>query len=123
MTTVVVTHAVGNMDTWLRGGANRQAVFKAFCSSHRIFRHPEANRVSSVCENVDLDKMKATLTRRKLRKRKLQIPSSTRSKSTSRFPGVSERPINWVTRLVCRSTGGCERLGRSPQCHSRCRKV
>jgi hypothetical protein len=61
MTTVVVTHAVGNMDTWLRGGANRQAVFKGFCSSHRIFRHPEANRVSIVCENVDLDKMKATL--------------------------------------------------------------
>jgi hypothetical protein len=61
MTTVVITHAVGNMDTWLRGGADRTAVFAKFCSSHRIFRHPEANRISIVCENVDLDKMKATL--------------------------------------------------------------
>jgi hypothetical protein len=61
MTTVVATHAVGNMDTWLRGGANRKAVFANFCSSYRIFRHAEANRISIVCENVDLAKMKATL--------------------------------------------------------------
>jgi hypothetical protein len=62
MTTVVFTHAVGNMDTWLNGGANRQAVFANFCSSYRIFRLTEGNRIAIVCENVDLAKMKATLT-------------------------------------------------------------
>jgi hypothetical protein len=62
MTAVVVTHAVGNIDTWLKGGGERKEVFAKFCSSHRIFRHPdEANRVSIVCENVDLAKLKATL--------------------------------------------------------------
>jgi hypothetical protein len=61
MTTVVATHAVGNMDTWLRGGANRKAIFANFCSSYRIFKHAEANRISIVCENVDVAKMKATL--------------------------------------------------------------
>ena len=57
MTAVVVTHAVGNIDTWLKGGADRKEVFAKFCSSYRIFRHPgEADRVSIVCENVDLAK-------------------------------------------------------------------
>jgi hypothetical protein len=47
MTAVVVTHAVGSIDTWLKGGANRKEVFPKFCSSYRIFRHPDdANRVS-----------------------------------------------------------------------------
>jgi hypothetical protein len=61
MTTVVATHAVGSMDTWLRGGDHRKAVFAKFCSSYRIFKHADANRVSIVCEDVDLAKMKATL--------------------------------------------------------------
>ena len=70
MTAVVVTHAVGNIDTWLKGGADRKELFAKFCSSHRIFRHEpqlsdlyphEAIRVSIVCENVDLAKLKATL--------------------------------------------------------------
>jgi len=62
MTAVVVTHSVGNIDTWLKGGADRKALFAKFCSSHRIFRHPdEPNRVSIVCENVDLAKLKAML--------------------------------------------------------------
>ena len=61
MTTVVAIHAVGNMDTWLRGGDHRKVVFANFCSTYRIFKHAEANRVSIVCENVDLAKMKATL--------------------------------------------------------------
>ena len=37
MTAVVVTHAVGNIDTWLKGGADREELFAKFCSSHRIF--------------------------------------------------------------------------------------
>ena len=62
MTAVVVTHAVGNIDTWLKGGADRKELFAKFCSSYRIFRHPdEASRVSIVCENVDLAKLKATM--------------------------------------------------------------
>jgi hypothetical protein len=61
MTTVVVTHAVGNMDTWLAGGDERKALFKSFCSSHRIFRHVDKDRVSIVWEGVDLEKMRAVL--------------------------------------------------------------
>ena len=61
MTTVVVTHAVGDMDTWLGGGDERKALFANFSSSYRIFRHTDANLVSIVWENADLDKMKAAL--------------------------------------------------------------
>jgi hypothetical protein len=61
MTTVVVTHAVGNMDTWLGGGDERKALFANFSSSYRIFRHTDANLVSIVWENADLEKMKAML--------------------------------------------------------------
>ena len=59
MTAVVVTHAVGNIDTWLKGGADRKEVFPKFCSSHRTFRNPD--HVSIVCENVDLAKLKAAM--------------------------------------------------------------
>lgn len=61
MTTVVATHAVGDMDIWLAGGAVRTATFANFCSGYRIFRHPEANRISIVFDDVDLAKMQATL--------------------------------------------------------------
>ncbi len=61
MTTVVVTHAVGDMDTWLAGGNERQELFKGFSSGYRIFRHAEKSEVSIVLEGVDLEKMKATL--------------------------------------------------------------
>jgi hypothetical protein len=62
MTAVVATHTVGNIDTWLKGGAERKEVFPKFCSSYRIFRHPaQANRVSIVCENADLAKLKAAM--------------------------------------------------------------
>jgi hypothetical protein len=61
MTMVVVTHAVGDMETWLKGGEHRKAVFSKFCSNHRIFKHAEANRVSILCENVDLAKMQETM--------------------------------------------------------------
>ncbi len=61
MTRVVATHAVGDMDTWLAGGSERQEVFQSFSSSYRIFRHSGKNEVSIVWEGVDLEKMKATL--------------------------------------------------------------
>jgi hypothetical protein len=61
MTMVVATHAVGNMETWLKGSENREAVFSKFCSSHRIFKHSETNSVSILWENVDLAKMRETM--------------------------------------------------------------
>lgn len=61
MTMVVVTHAVGDMETWLKGGEHRKAVFSKFCSNHRILKHTDTNRVSVLRENVDLAKMQATM--------------------------------------------------------------
>ena len=61
MTTVVATHAVGDMETWLGGGDERKALFDTFCSSYRIFKHVDKDRVSLVWEDVDLDKMQALL--------------------------------------------------------------
>jgi hypothetical protein len=61
VTTVVVTHSVGDMDTWLKGGAERKATFSEFSSSHRIFQHADGKRIAIVAENVDLDKMKSAL--------------------------------------------------------------
>ena len=42
-------------------GEHRKAVFSKFCSNHRIFKHAETNRVSILCENVDLAKMQETM--------------------------------------------------------------
>jgi hypothetical protein len=61
MATVVATHAVGNMDTWLGGGNKRKELFEDFCSSYRIFKHAEKDRISIVWEGVDLEKMKTQL--------------------------------------------------------------
>ena len=61
MTQVVVTHAVGDMNKWLAGGANRTAVFSKFSSGHRIFRHADGKRISIILDDVDLDKMQSTL--------------------------------------------------------------
>jgi hypothetical protein len=61
MANVVASHAVGNMETWLAGGAERAALFKTFSSGYRIYRHKDQARVSVVWENVDLAKMQAAL--------------------------------------------------------------
>jgi hypothetical protein len=61
MANVVATHAVGNMDTWLKGSDNRSGVFKQFCTGYRIYRHVDQNRVSVVFENADMAKMQAVL--------------------------------------------------------------
>ncbi len=52
---------MGDMDTWLAGGSERQELFKDFSSGYRIFKHAEKNEVSIVFEGVNLEKMKATL--------------------------------------------------------------
>ena len=61
MTTVVATHAVGDMKTWLEGGDERKALFNSFCSSYRIFKHATRNQVCLVWNDVDLEKMKNTM--------------------------------------------------------------
>ncbi len=61
MTSVVATHAVGNMDTWLGGGEMRAALFANFSSSYRVFKHGEKAEVSIVFEGVDIEKMQAML--------------------------------------------------------------
>ena len=61
MPRVIATHAVGNMDTWLAGGAERAEIFKQFSSAYRIYRHPKENKVAIVWENADLQKLEATL--------------------------------------------------------------
>ena len=61
MTSVVATHAVGDMNTWLGGGETRAELFANFSSSYRIFKHAEKDRVSIVYEGVDLEKMQAVL--------------------------------------------------------------
>ena len=48
MTTVLISHAVGNMDTWLKGGEERKALFSKYCSSYKILRQEGTNRVSMV---------------------------------------------------------------------------
>jgi hypothetical protein len=62
MTTVIAAHAVGDMKTWLKGGDERKAFFKTFCSSYRIFRHTTKDQVCLVWHDVDLEKMKAAMT-------------------------------------------------------------
>jgi hypothetical protein len=61
MTTVVATHAVGNMKTWLQGGDERKTLFKGFCSSYRIFKHSSKSQVCLVWKDVDLAKLKAVM--------------------------------------------------------------
>ena len=62
MANVVVTHAVGDMDLWLSKGAEREQIFAPFCSSYRIYKYTDSNRVAIVSENVDLEKMQALMT-------------------------------------------------------------
>ncbi len=61
MASVVVAHGVGDMDVWLKGGADREKLFAPFCSSYRIYREANSNRVAVVSEGVDISKMEAAL--------------------------------------------------------------
>ena len=70
MTTVIVAHAVGDMKTWLAGGDERKALFKGFCSSHKIFKHASKNQVCVLLKDVDLDKMKAMMSSSETAERK-----------------------------------------------------
>ena len=61
MPRVIATHRVGNMETWLAGGAERAEIFKQFSSAYRIYRHSREDRVAIVWENADLQKLEAVL--------------------------------------------------------------
>jgi hypothetical protein len=61
MPRVIATHGVGNMETWLAGGADRAEIFKGFSSGYRIYRHPKENRVAIVWENADVAKLEAAM--------------------------------------------------------------
>ena len=62
MPRVIATHAVGNMETWLAGGAERAELFKQFSSGYRIYRHPTDDKVAIVWKNADVAKLQAVLT-------------------------------------------------------------
>ena len=61
MPRVIATHAVGNMDSWLAGGAERAEIFKQFSNGYRIYRHPKENKVAIVWENANLEKLEGVL--------------------------------------------------------------
>ena len=61
MASVVVAHGVGNMDVWLKAGAEREKLFAPFASSYRVYREKDSNCVAVVSEGVDLEKMEAAL--------------------------------------------------------------
>lgn len=67
MANVVIIHGVGNMDVWLKGGADREKLFAPFCSSYRIYKHADADRVAIASENVDLGKMQAFMSSSEVR--------------------------------------------------------
>jgi hypothetical protein len=56
MSSVVLTHGVGDMTKWLSGESARKAIFANFCSSYRAFCDPAQSRVILVLENVDMAK-------------------------------------------------------------------
>jgi hypothetical protein len=46
MTAVVVTHSVGNIDTWLKGGADRKALFAKYLFEPSNFYTPLMSRTA-----------------------------------------------------------------------------
>ncbi len=61
MSNVIATHAVGNMETWLAGGEERTALFKKFCRTYRVYRHPGQAKVSLFFEDADMGKLQAAM--------------------------------------------------------------
>jgi len=58
MPTVVVTHKVGDFDTWMTGHQDRVEVFGPATSGFRTFRHTdEPNTVLLVMEVLDMGKL------------------------------------------------------------------
>lgn len=54
MARMILTHGVGNIDTWVKGGAERERLFAQCCSGSRIYRQDGCDRVAIVAEDVDM---------------------------------------------------------------------
>jgi quinol monooxygenase YgiN len=62
MTTVVVRHKVGNIDTWLKGHQDRVELFSKFSSGFQTFQDTDdPNSIVLVAEVFDLDAMQAVM--------------------------------------------------------------
>ena len=59
---MILTHGVGNMEAWLKGGAERDRLFAQCCSGYRIYRQDGVDRVAIVAEDVDMAKAQALMT-------------------------------------------------------------
>ena len=61
MPRMILTHGVGNMDTWLKGGTERQRLFAQCSSGYRIYHQEGSDRVAIVAEDVDMAKARALM--------------------------------------------------------------
>jgi len=62
MTTIVVRHKVGNIDTWLKGHQERVELFSKFASGFQTFQDTDdPNSVVLVAEVFDVDAMQSLM--------------------------------------------------------------
>jgi len=62
MTTIVVRHRVGNIDTWLKGHQERVELFSKFASGFQTFQDTDdPNSVVLVAEVFDVDAMQSLM--------------------------------------------------------------
>ena len=61
MARMILTHGVGDMETWLKGGAERERLFAQCSSAYRIYRQEGSDRVAIVAEDVDMVKAQALM--------------------------------------------------------------
>ena len=62
MTTVVISHKVGNFDRWLKGHQDRVEIFSKFASGFQTFQDTkDPNSVVLVAEVFDVDAMQAVM--------------------------------------------------------------
>lgn len=63
MATIVITHKVGNFDTWLAGHQDRVNVFSPAIKSFKTFRNAnDPKTISMVLEVNDMEKLNAIMT-------------------------------------------------------------
>lgn len=62
MSTVVIRHKVGDINTWLKGHEERQKLFSPFVSGFKTFQDTDDPKsVVIVMEVTDMEKLQATL--------------------------------------------------------------
>ncbi|MGA3014699.1 MAG: hypothetical protein ABSD71_11795 [Bacteroidales bacterium] len=58
MAAVVISHKVGNFDTWLKGHQDRLNLFSPFVSNFQTFQDPnDPNSIAMTMEVSDMDKL------------------------------------------------------------------